>query len=225
MGEVRLLFFNMKKERIKESLSKFSFAVSLLIIGTAVILWSDVHVVLLAIEEWVTHAGVQAPFWFMGILTVFTIFFLPVLQLGIFSGVAFGGVLGSLYFTIGSMIGATIAFWIARELGYKLVRRFLSSYIEKLDRVEAMIERNGLVAVIVLRLVPVFPFSGLSFFFGLTSVRFRDFFLGTFIGNIPWTIVYVYFGNSIREQNVIQVFTATSIVLIGILLAKMYKEL
>jgi uncharacterized membrane protein YdjX (TVP38/TMEM64 family) len=61
--------------------------------------------------------------------------------------------------------------------------------------IDAAIEHQGLKVVLLLRLSPVFPFSVLNYALGLTGVRLRDYVLGSFLGMLPGTILYVYLGS------------------------------
>jgi uncharacterized membrane protein YdjX (TVP38/TMEM64 family) len=45
------------------------------------------------------------------------------------------------------------------------------------------------------RLSPVFPFNLLNYAFGLTRVSFWEYFLASWIGMLPATIMYVYVGS------------------------------
>ena len=45
------------------------------------------------------------------------------------------------------------------------------------------------------RLSPVFPFNLLNYAYGLTSVSFRDYLIASWIGMMPGTVMYVYFGS------------------------------
>ena len=49
------------------------------------------------------------------------------------------------------------------------------------------------------RLSPVFPFNLLNYAYGLTSVRFKDYFFASWIGMLPGTVLYVYIGSLAGE--------------------------
>src|SRR5581483_10417397 len=54
---------------------------------------------------------------------------------------------------------------------------------------------QGFRIVLLTRLSPVFPFNLLNYAFGLTRVGFRDYVLGSVLGMIPGTVMYVYLGS------------------------------
>jgi uncharacterized membrane protein YdjX (TVP38/TMEM64 family) len=53
--------------------------------------------------------------------------------------------------------------------------------------------------VLLTRLSPVFPFNLLNYAYGLTRVRFVDYVLGSLIGMLPGTVMYVYLGSLITS--------------------------
>jgi len=83
----------------------------------------------------------------------------------------------------------------------QFVERVLKDKFGKLSEYNEGLVRNGLPVVLFLRLVPVFPFNGLNFGLGLTKVTVRNYVLGTFIGIIPGTFVFVYLGSSLATLN------------------------
>jgi uncharacterized membrane protein YdjX (TVP38/TMEM64 family) len=102
----------------------------------------------------------------------------------------------------GAMLGASISFGIGRLLGRDAIRGFLeqseSSAVEKLREWTERIEENGLLAVAYLRIAYV-PFSLLNYAAPLTGVRFRDYFLGTLLGILPGSFVFVFMGNVLQD--------------------------
>ena len=52
--------------------------------------------------------------------------------------------------------------------------------------------------VLLSRLSPVFPFTLLNYFLGLTTVRLGPYLLGNLIGMLPGTFLYVYLGSTAR---------------------------
>jgi len=106
-------------------------------------------------------------------------------------GATYGVGWGVTLVVAGSNLGAWGAFWVARTLG----RGWIESKLKdgsKLQALDAALRERGLLRVIQVRLIPLFPFNLLNFACGLTSVRFRDYALGTFLGMLPATLVVVY---------------------------------
>ena len=92
---------------------------------------------------------------------------------------------------IGALIGACGAFGLSRWLGRDTVQRITGGRVE---RVDAMLSRRGVRAVVGVRLVPVLPFTPINYAAGLSAVRTRDYVLGTAVGIPPGTASFVALG-------------------------------
>ncbi len=101
-----------------------------------------------------------------------------------------GPVLSALYSIIGWMLGAMIAFWLARTYGYHYVRRFVK--IQKLQRYLSYIpEKNLFWTVVFMRIV--LPVDVLSYALGLfSSMSLWSYTLATLIGITPFAFVFAY---------------------------------
>jgi len=164
----------------------------LAIIGIFFYFQGKVHVI--SFFEWLEGLGAWAPFLFILIDMLAVVLVLPGVILTLGAGFMFGILRGSLYVLIGSTIGATIAFLIARYLfGEKATGFFLGH--SKLKLINDEFKRAGWKFVLLTRLVPFFPFKLSNYFFGLMQISLRDFILGVFLGIIPFTIANVYIGS------------------------------
>ena len=142
----------------------------------------------------VQDLGPWAPLAFIAIYVLATILFLPGSVLTLGSGLLFGVVLGSVYVSIASTLGATAAFLVGRYAA----RDWVAGKIEKNPKFKAIDEAvaaQGWKIVGLTRLSPVFPFNMLNYAFGLTQVRLRDYFFASWIGMMPGTVLYVYLGS------------------------------
>jgi uncharacterized membrane protein YdjX (TVP38/TMEM64 family) len=111
--------------------------------------------------------------------------------LTIVAGFMFGTVVGGISVVIGATIGATILFLAARTaLGDALARR-AGPFLEKLC---AGFEENAFSYMMLLRLVPAFPFWLVNIAPALFKVPLRTFVLTTALGIVPGTFVYASIG-------------------------------
>ncbi len=106
-------------------------------------------------------------------------------------GFLFGRWFGAAYAVIGATSGATIMFLAARaglaDLATRAgpwVRRFESGF-----------RKDALSYLLVLRLIPLFPFWLVNLVAGAIGLRLWVYVLGTFIGIIPGTFVYASLGS------------------------------
>jgi uncharacterized membrane protein YdjX (TVP38/TMEM64 family) len=139
----------------------------------------------------VAGLGPVAPVVFVLLYAAVTLLPLPKNVITAVAGLLFGLVDGVLLVLPGAMLGALAAFGLGRWLGRDAVERFTGT---RVARVDALLARRGLVAILVSRLVPVLPFTGINYAAGLTAIRLRDFVLGTAIGIVPGTVAYVALG-------------------------------
>jgi uncharacterized membrane protein YdjX (TVP38/TMEM64 family) len=144
-----------------------------------------------AVRGSVAGLGALTPVVFVLVYAAITLLPLPKNVLSVVAGLLFGLVDGVLLVLPGAMLGALVAFGLGRRLGRDAVERFTGT---RVARVDALLARRGLVAVLVSRLVPVLPFTGINYAAGLTAIRLRDFVLGTAIGIVPGTVAYVAVG-------------------------------
>lgn len=104
----------------------------------------------------------------------------------------FGWWQGAILSWSSAMAGAALCFFISRGLGRDMVERFAGK--GALASVETYFEKYGSRTVLVCRLLPFVSFDAVSYFAGLTPIRFTAFFVATGIGQLPATVVYSYVG-------------------------------
>jgi uncharacterized membrane protein YdjX (TVP38/TMEM64 family) len=108
--------------------------------------------------------------------------------------VAFGPTLGFAYSWIGTMVSASVGFWLGRVTGGRLLRDIGGA---KLKAFMAMIGKNGFLASLIVRLVPSAPFVVVNMAAGMTPMRFWAFALGAAIGIVPKILLTVMAGHSV----------------------------
>lgn len=149
---------------------------------------------LLAALDAIQSLGPWAPAAFIALYIAATILFLPGSILTLGAGLVFGLLRGTVYVSIASTLGATAAFLAGRYLA----RGWVARRIEGDAGFKAMDEavaREGWKIVGLTRLSPVFPFNMLNYAFGVTRVSLRDYFLASWAGMLPGTVLYVYLGS------------------------------
>jgi uncharacterized membrane protein YdjX (TVP38/TMEM64 family) len=144
--------------------------------------------------NWISSLGIWGVFAFISIYAIATVLFIPGSLLTLGAGVLFGVVFGSIYVSLGSIIGATLAFLIGRYFAKDWVDKKLETQ-PKFKAVDRAISKEGWKIVGLLRLAPIFPFILLNYGLGVTQVSLKDYFFASWIGMIPGTIMYVYLGS------------------------------
>ncbi|HEX7306986.1 TVP38/TMEM64 family protein [Lentzea sp.] len=148
------------------------------------------------LRAYVDGGGAAAPFVLVGVCALGTAVFLPKPVLATAAGLLFGIGWGSALAVAGFTAGAMIAFAVARGLGRETVGRWLG---ERLQVVERVFARRGVEATLVVRLLPVVPFTLANYAAGVTAVRARDFALGTALGLVPSTVLAAVLGDALSD--------------------------
>ncbi len=132
-------------------------------------------------------------------------------QHGLVIGIALVVIFGS----IGSILGATASFYIARKGGREFALKFITK--EEIAFVDDLIERHGMMVILLGRLLPFVPFDAISYGSGLTKIEFKKFIIPTAIGVIPRALFYGSLGFLFQKQ-VEQDFNIALLLLVVILL-------
>jgi len=106
-------------------------------------------------------------------------------------GFLFGQWLGTAYVIVAATIGATILFIAARTALGDILRAKAGPFLQKM---EAGFQENALNYLLVLRLIPIFPFFIVNLVPAFLGVSLRVFVIATFVGIIPGSFVYATVG-------------------------------
>ena len=108
----------------------------------------------------------------------------------------FGWQLAAVYVVFAATIGAAALFLIARSaVGNRLHER-AGPWMQKM---EAGFQENALWYLLMLRLIPLFPFFVVNLVPAFLGVTLRTYVIGTFFGIIPGTIVFALAGGGLAS--------------------------
>jgi uncharacterized membrane protein YdjX (TVP38/TMEM64 family) len=156
--------------------------------------WLDVATLVERFEP--LHGHPLTPMVVIGAYLVSGLLVAPITVLIIATAVAFGPLLGFTYSLVGCLGSAMLTYGVGSLLGRETVRRFAGAQVSRLSR---RIARHGLTAILIVRILPVAPFTVVNIMAGASEVRFRDFVLGTFLGMLPGLVVMTFFGNRLES--------------------------
>ena len=144
------------------------------------------------LRAWVETSGLLAALVFMAVYIITVAFSLPgATVLSIASGFLFGSIWGTVLVIISATLGATILFIVAKTTLGDVFRAKAGAW---LPRLEAGFREHALSYLLVLRLVPLFPFFIINLVPAFLGVPLSTFVLGTFLGIIPGSFVYTTVG-------------------------------
>ena len=216
----------------KRSITLFFALAVVLLLGLLMFapsLWAEVQrwFGLITDREWI-RATIQsydwaAPLVFIGVQIAQVIAApVPGEATGFIGGYLFGSLLGFIYSSIGLTTGSLINFGIGRFLGERFVRRLIPE--EKFKRIDRMVNRQGVIAVFFMFVIPGFPKDYLSLALGLTTLPLKVFAILACIGRMPGTLLLSLKGASLYDQNYALLAIVAVACLVLVLLAYRYRE-
>lgn len=144
------------------------------------------------IKDEIKSFGIWAPVIYLILLTLLPLLLFPDSILVISGGMVFGLCKGTLLTLLGSLGGATLAFWLSRGLGQKIIKKFIK---KDLVIFKEQSKRNGFIIILLLRLIPLFPFKVVSYSAGFSDIKYKDFLFATMFGSLPGIIIYTNVGD------------------------------
>ena len=169
-------------------------ALALVVLGLfAISRFLPVEAWLKEFNQWIKDLGTVGLFVFMVAYALFAVLMLPGAILTIGAGIIFGLGWGFLAVSIGSTLGASLAFLLGRSFARDKIRA-LTADKPKFQSIDRAIGERGAKLIFLLRLSPVIPFNLSNYFYGLTAVKFWPYVFASWIGMMPGILVYVYIG-------------------------------
>lgn len=144
-----------------------------------------------ALQARFADTGILGAVAFGGLYAALTLTPVPAAALTIAAGATFGLARGVAIAAVAATLGAVAAFYLGRSLGRAAVQALAPG---RLDGLNALLARRGVLFVILVRLIPLFPYAAVNYTAGLTGVRTRDYVIGTAVGILPATVAYVAVG-------------------------------
>ncbi len=150
-----------------------------------------------ALTAWIGDNRVLAICLSTLVYAAITAFSIPIAAL---TTVVLGFLLGTLWASVCVVIGATagacVVFLAARTAFADLLRARAGPFIARMER---GFREDALSYMLVLRLVPLFPFWLVNLVPAFLGVPLSVFAVGTLVGIIPATVVYALFGSGIGD--------------------------
>ncbi len=177
---------------------KIVVLVALAILIAAVLLLFPVRQYIVDLLQWTENLGSTGPVVVVVIYVLATALFMPGSVITLGAAFIFGLFKSVIIVSIGSTLGACLAFLIGRTIG----RDWVASKVrgsEKFSAIDDAVGKEGFKIVFLLRLSPIFPFNLLNYALGLTDVPFWRYAIASWIGMIPGTIMYCYIGSAARS--------------------------
>ncbi|WP_448190082.1 TVP38/TMEM64 family protein [Azospirillum sp. sgz301742] len=145
------------------------------------------------IEDAILSWGAWGPAASVGLMVVHSVLPFPAEMLAVANGMLFGLAVGTALTWSGAMLGALVAFALARWLGQGVVRPLVGE--RNWRTIDSWTDRTGAGGLILARLIPVISFNLINYAAGLAGVGWWTFIWTTAVGILPLTIASVLVGS------------------------------
>ncbi len=148
------------------------------------------------LNEWINSFGALGPVIYVIMYIFSCVLFLPGIPITILGAVAFGAIKGTILVSIGSTLGATASFLIARYAARSMVEGWIQKN-ERLKKIDEGVRKHGWRMLMITRLVPIFPFNVQNYVYGITNISLWTYVFVSWICMLPGTIAYVFAGGAL----------------------------
>jgi uncharacterized membrane protein YdjX (TVP38/TMEM64 family) len=149
------------------------------------------------VRNQIDELGVWGPLLILALAILHAIVFYPAEIVDAAAGFAYGFFPALALVTVGWLLNGLVCWAIGRSIARPLLDRWFG--VERFKRVESSIERGGATLLIAMRLIPILPFSIVSYAAGAARVPLGRFLWTTAVGYLPITALSVYFGTRLED--------------------------
>lgn len=164
------------------------------------------------IDARVRGHGVNGALLFLLMGAIFTAIGLPRQIIAFLGGYAFQITLGTLLGVLAALIGCMLAFTYARFFGKGILRARLGERVARFDR---FVHDHPISMTVLIRLLPVGSNLLTNLAAGISSIRGRHFFVGTFVGYLPQTLVFALVGSGAHIAPIEKLVMAIALFLVS----------
>ena len=148
------------------------------------------------VREEIDSLGAAGPLLILALALIHTVVFYPAEIVDAAAGYAYGFGPALALTMVGWILSGLLCYAIGSSVARPLLDRWFGA--ERFERIEARIERGGWTLMISLRLIPILPFSIVSYAAGAARVPIWRFVWTTAVGYLPITAISVYFGTQLE---------------------------
>lgn len=149
-----------------------------------------------AVRKEIDDLGAWGPFLIFALTLAHTVVFYPAEIVDFAAGFAYGFFPALALVMVGWIVSGVLCWLIGGSVARPLLDRWLGA--ERFERIEARIERGGVTLLLAMRLIPILPFSIVSYAAGAARVPLWRFVWTTALGYLPITALSVYFGTRLE---------------------------
>ncbi len=148
------------------------------------------------VRHQIKSLGAGGPLIIIGLSIIHSVIPYPAEIVNAASGFAYGFYGGLAIVVVGWMLSALLCYWFGAGVARPLLSRWFGE--ARFAHYERMVERGGVTLLIALRLLPIVPFSLISYAAGAARVPFHRYCWTTAVGFLPITALAVYLGTRLE---------------------------
>lgn len=154
-----------------------------------------------ALRDYFQAKGSAAAIYYILAFTILPAFFFPVTPLAVASGLAFSFWHGVLYTLIGALLNISLTFWLSRSLGQERFQNLIIKHDSRgwVKNYLQSGQTKSFYILLLLRLMPVVPFTLLNYASGLGQISYGSYVLASLTGMLPGTLVMVNLGDKVLD--------------------------
>lgn len=152
------------------------------------------------VRNQIDELGIWGPLLILALSILHAVVFYPAEIVDAAAGFAYGFFPALALMTVGWLLNGLVCWAIGRSVARPLLDRWFG--VERFERVERSIERGGATLLIAMRLIPILPFSIVSYAAGAARVPLGRFLWTTAVGYLPITALSVYFGTRLEDISI-----------------------
>jgi uncharacterized membrane protein YdjX (TVP38/TMEM64 family) len=151
------------------------------------------------VRNQIDQLGLWGPLLILALALLHAVVFYPAEIVDAAAGFAYGFFPALVLVTVGWLLNGLVCWAVGRRVARPLLDRWFGE--ERFERVERAIERGGPSLLLAMRLIPILPFSIVSYAAGAARVPLWRFIWTTALGYLPITAIAVYFGTKLEGMS------------------------
>jgi uncharacterized membrane protein YdjX (TVP38/TMEM64 family) len=144
----------------------------------------------------VKDLGVAGPLLILALMLIHTVVFYPAEIVDAAAGFVYGFFPALALMMLGWLLSGLLCYAVGHSVARPLLDRWFG--VERFERMEAVIQRGGATLLLAVRLIPIVPFSLVSYAAGAARVPLWRYAWTTLVGYLPITALSVYFGTRLE---------------------------
>jgi uncharacterized membrane protein YdjX (TVP38/TMEM64 family) len=144
----------------------------------------------------VKDLGVAGPLLILGLTLIHTVVFYPAEIVDAAAGFVYGFLPALALMMLGWLLSGLLCYAVGHSVARPLLDRWFGAV--RFERIEGTIERGGATLLLAVRLIPIVPFSLVSYAAGAARVPLWRYAWTTVVGYLPITALSVYFGTRLE---------------------------